>query len=156
MVGDGGLDQVPGAIQFVFIAQVGPALSTSIVREVGVEVTVGLLRIGDLGDHSAGHLRQGFVLRLGPKGGIGAGGERPRGRFEPFVDVGVVVVSALEGDVQLARRAAEVINPAGLLEEAILRGKRDLPIDPPARRPEVVGECDGSQRDRPQASVRAP
>jgi len=69
---------------------------------------------------------------------------------------GLLVVPALEGNVHLARCAAEVINSACCLKLAVLRGKRDLPIDAPARRPETISKRDGGQRHGSQAGVRTP
>ena len=54
-MGDGGLDQVPGAIQFVPVAQVGPALLRLDDGEVDVEVAVRLLGGGDQVDHLRPH-----------------------------------------------------------------------------------------------------
>ena len=42
-VGDGGFDQVPGAVKFVLVVEVGPAFFRFDQREVGVEVAVRLL-----------------------------------------------------------------------------------------------------------------
>ena len=65
-MGDGGLEKVPGAIQLVLDGEFGPAFVGFDEREVGVEVTVGLLRGGDLGDE---------IVEVGVQLGVGRGVE---------------------------------------------------------------------------------
>ena len=50
VVGDGGLDEVAGAVEFVAVVEVRPALVRRDEREVAVEVAVWLLGGGDDGD----------------------------------------------------------------------------------------------------------
>jgi hypothetical protein len=58
VVGDGGLDEVSGAVHLVEVAQVGPAFRFVFEHEVGVEIPVRLLRIGYLVDHDIDHARE--------------------------------------------------------------------------------------------------
>ena len=74
-VGDGGLDQVAGAVQLVPVAQVVPAHLGLDVDEVGVEVAVGLLGRDDLVDH---------VVHHGLELGVGVGGQRVGGGLDPL------------------------------------------------------------------------
>ena len=103
-MGDGGLDQVAGAIQLVHIAQVRQAFARLGQGEVGVQISVGLLGGGDLGDD----LIDGF-LQLG----IGMGGQRIRSRFQHLVDVRIVEDQSLELAFHEFRRLDEVVDPAG-------------------------------------------
>ena len=42
-MGDSGLDEVSGAVEFMEVTEVGPALGSFIVHKGGVEVAIGLL-----------------------------------------------------------------------------------------------------------------
>ena len=46
-MGDGSLEEMPGTIQLVHVAQVRPALPGTLKTEVAVKITVGLLRLSD-------------------------------------------------------------------------------------------------------------
>ena len=87
VVGHGRLDQVAGAVQLVHRRQVGPPLARLDQRVVGVQVAVGLLGGGDLGDHVV----DGLLQRR-----VGLVGQRVGGPFEHLVHVGVVEVDPLE------------------------------------------------------------
>ncbi len=138
---------MPGAIEFVHVAQVGPALIGALPAEIGVQIAVISLRRGDVGDRRIHHLGDAFI-RLD--------GERPRGGFDPFIDVGVVEIQSAEVAVCLARGAAEVRQPPRLFEQAILRWNRDLAIGGQARGPERVVQRHGSQRQRRQGGLATP
>ena len=69
VVGDGRLDQVAGAIQFVAVLDVLPALLRLDEGVIGVEVAVGLLGGGDLVDDGVGALFQVGVALVGQRVG---------------------------------------------------------------------------------------
>ena len=146
VVGDGRLKEVTGAVHLVEV-EVGPALAGPLAREVGVEVAVRPLRRGDDGDHLVDHR---FELGVG----IGTGGQRPGGGFQPLVDVGVVEVAALKRPVELARppaggcRSARSPRAAGTATAASPRGCARMP-----RRPERVVDRDRVDR-QPAAGER--
>jgi hypothetical protein len=144
-VGHGGLEEVAGAVHLVQV-EVGPAFVRPLEGEVRVEVAVRLLGVGYLGYGGVHH-----PLQVG----VGVGGERPGGCFEPLVHVRVVEVEAPERSVYLARGAAEVVQAARLLEVPVLRGECLLAVDAPPRLPEAVGEPHGGQRQGPQTGVTA-
>jgi hypothetical protein len=56
---------VPGAIEFVTVAQVGPTLAGFLDGEIAVEVAVGLLRRGDQADDTVQLLLQRRIGVLG-------------------------------------------------------------------------------------------
>ena len=64
VVGDGGLDQVPRAVELVLVGQVRPPLGRLFEDEVGVQVAVILLGVFDLGDDGIHHPLQ-LWIRVG-------------------------------------------------------------------------------------------
>jgi len=105
VMGHGGLHQVPGTVQLVHVADVGPALRRALEAEIGVEVAAGLLGGRDKVDGRVDHA--GKVRRW-------IGSQGPGGSFQPFVDVAVVENSGPERDGCVAGGAAKVVEAAGL------------------------------------------
>jgi hypothetical protein len=143
------LDEVPGAVELVPIAQVAPALALALDREVAVEVAVLALR-------GLQHADRGVDHRLDPRPlGVARAGQRPARRLQPLVDVGVVELAADIGAVPRAGDAAEVVEAAGLLQVLELPGDRLLAVGANARRPDRIVERDGVDRHRPVGGVGA-
>src|SRR5215203_6203267 len=111
MMGNCRLYQVPRTVQLVLVRKVRPALGLPLHREVRVEVTILLLGILDLIYGDVHHLLELWV---------GVGGQGPRGRLKPLVDVGVVEVDAPERHVYLSGGSTEVIQTSRLLQKIIL------------------------------------
>ena len=65
VVGHGGLDEVARAIKLVLRAKVGEPLARLGENEVGVQIAVGPLGGGDLGNHLVDGLLQGRVRLVG-------------------------------------------------------------------------------------------
>ena len=80
VVRHGRLDHVPGAVELVVVAEVGPPPARLLDGVIAVEIAIRELRRGELGDDLVEPLRQHR---------IGVRGERVRGRLERLVDVGV-------------------------------------------------------------------
>ena len=143
VVGDGRLDQVAGAVQFVAVLDVLPAILRLDEGVIGVEVAVGLLGGGDQVDDGVGPL-----LQLG----VALVGQRVGDAFEDLVDVGVVV--------ELRPSCLPVLQPGG--DGEVLDAAGDLAlaqvgldgggaVGAQARAPEGVGRCGRPGRDRGQA-----
>ena len=79
-IGDGAFQHVPGAIEFVVVAQVGPALVDLAPDVPAIEVAVGKLGLGQL-------LSDRVDLALDRR--IAAVEERVACRLDPLADVGV-------------------------------------------------------------------
>jgi hypothetical protein len=62
VVGDGGLDEVAGAVHLVLDGHIGPALVEAGEREVAVEVPIGALGRGDGGDEFVDGAFEGGVV----------------------------------------------------------------------------------------------
>ena len=148
-VGDGGLDQVTGAVELMGAGQLGPALGELLgaaQRVEGVEVAVRELGGGDGGDH---------VVDRGIEGGIGIGGQRPGCGLQPLVDIGVVEVHADRGSGIPGGRATEVVEPVRRLEELVLGGDGHRGVATAARLPDGIREADGIDRKGMQQGTGA-
>ena len=93
-----------GGIQLVHVAQIRQAFARLFQGEVGVEISVGLLGGGNLGDDLVDRL-----LQLG----IGMGGQRIRGPFQHLVDVRIVEHEPLELALHEFGGLGEVVDPSG-------------------------------------------
>ena len=82
LVGDGRLDQMAGAVQFMAVLDVLPAILRLDERVIGVEIAVRLLGGGDVVDDGVGPLLQVGVALVG---------QRVGDAFEDLVDIGIVV-----------------------------------------------------------------
>ena len=78
---------MPGAVQFVPLQQVGPALFAVLYREVGIQVAVFVLGVRD-------EVYQ--LVRIAPEGFVPAQREGIRGCFQPLVCVAVLEYHAVE------------------------------------------------------------
>ncbi len=127
----GALDQVPGAVHLMQVAQVLPAQLRLDMGEVRVQVAVWLLGADDLIRHVI-HFRFQF--------GVGVGGQRIAGRLQPLTRVGIT-----EDQHDWRRHLAfevqvEGADPSTLfqLAEDVRNGGLAVGFD--TRRPEGVGE----------------
>ena len=129
---DGGLDQMPGAVKFVVVPQVGPAPLGRDRREVGVQIPVRLLRPLQ---HSDDFIQQGVYL------GVRVRRQAVRHRLHPLGDVRVPK-NVLVGDARQRQRLHAPRRPALV----ILNRDRGLAVDAEALLPEAVINGDGLQR----------
>ncbi len=143
LVGEGGLDEVAGAVELVPIAQVGPALLRLDDGEVDVKVAVRLLRPRDQRD---------YFGQIGRQGRIGVGGKAVGGRLHPLGHVGVPEDVGRVGHSGPPVEA-EGVYPAGVAQVLDLDGKGDAPGGLLAGSPEGVAEGDLGERHRMQAGT---
>jgi hypothetical protein len=108
------------------------------------QVTVGLLRRGNLRDDGVDRLLQCRIR---------VHGERVRRAFDRLVDVGVVVALPLVLAGEELARHGEVVYAAGLFVLPEDGRDRDGPVDLDARRPEAIGDCHLREGHRPQRVV---
>ena len=134
---DGGLEHVAGAVKFVAIAQVGPALAGFLDGVVAVEVAVRLLRRGQQADD---------VVQLLLQRGIGVGGERVGRGFERLVEVRVHEHRPAEAVGGAAGGQPHVLQVARFLELLQAEGDAGDAVGLAPRRPE--GILDGDIRER--------
>ncbi len=145
VVGDGRFVHVPGVVELVADAEVGPALGAGPGGRVGgvvgagrVEVAVRLLGQGDDADE---------LVEASLEGRVGVKMEGVGGGLHGLVDVGVVEAAALVGAGHEAGGLAEVVDPAGLLVHPEGEGDGDGAVGLEAGGPEIVGEGDPGERD---------
>jgi hypothetical protein len=100
MVGNGSLDQVACAVEFMCDRELGPPLGPSLYHVVGGEVTVRLLSIFNLTDRGVNK-----PLELG----IRNTGEGPSRCLQPLVQIRIREPPPSEGCVHLASDTSEVI-----------------------------------------------
>ena len=141
---DRAFDEMPGAIQLMFRAEVGPPLGRFDEREEGVQVAVGLLRCGDEVDRVGHLLLQGRVRMRGQRVG------RP---FQQLIHVGIVEENAFELTLHAAGRLGEVDQPAGRLAVLEIVSDGLLAIGFDARRPERILHLDGRKRHGQQLAI---
>jgi len=139
VVRDGRFEQVPGAIEFVPVAQVRPSPAGVLDDEMAVEVAVGLLRGGEQADD---------VLQLPFERGVGVGGERVGHRFQRFVEVRVHEHRAAVAVGRAPGGQPDVFEVARLFEFLEAEGDADQPVRFTPRRPERVLEGDLCERHR--------
>ena len=140
-----GLNQVPHAIQLVLVRQVSVPPGGAGTAEVRVDVAVRTLRGGDPFDHA---VDASFQFGRAPAR------QRITGRFQPLVDVRIVVVPALELTLQAARRSLEVAQATGhfaLLELPKQPMRRHAPH---ALRPEPVRHLHPARRHGTHRGMR--
>ena len=116
-------------------------------REIGVQVSVGLLGGGDLGDYAVG----GFF-----QGRIGISGQRVRGALQHLVDIGVVEVDAAEFALHQSAGLREVVDPAGLFAPLKVVRQRFPTVGLQPRRPEPIAELHVRKRHGGKLAVRRP
>ena len=92
-------NHMSGAVQFVALGQIGPALGRCFHREIGIEIAIFTLRRCDQLDHLVGGFFQ-FSIRLLA--------QRPRHGFEPFRHVAVLKDHPVELPLFQTGRDAEV------------------------------------------------
>ena len=159
VVRDGGLDQMPGAVQLVAPAQVAVAARAPARLEPAVEVAVGLLRVLDQPDDTlyiAGEPPGLGRVRVQP-------GQLPGCGLQPLVDVRVherkVAAELARG---LARDQAQIVQVSrGLQQERSLRDADPrvdlLPGGPEARADDRVhARTQGGEGVRPEADRTGP
>ena len=139
VVRDGRLDHVPGAVELVVVAEVGPPPARLLDDVIAVEIAIRELRRGELGDDLVDPLRQH---------GIGMRGQRVRGRLERLVDVGIHEHRPGEPARGPGRGQLEVLEVAGLLEHLEVERDRDRPVDLLPRAPERIADPHVGERDR--------
>ena len=138
---DGSLEQVAGAVEFVPVAEVGPALVRGIDLEMGVQVAVRLLGGGDFGDDRV----QATVER-----GVGIGRERIRSGFQSFVQVGVHEHRTGIAGAGTGGGEFEVPDVTGLFEHGEVHGDGTEPVGFAPGRPEGVVDDDLGEGDAAQ------
>ena len=129
VVGDGRLDHVPRAVELVVVAKVGPPPSRLFHDVVAVEIAVGELGRGQLGDDLVDPLLQN---------GIGMRGERVRGGLEGLVHVRIHEDRAREAAGGPGCGQLQVLEIARFLEHLEVHRNRHGPVDFLARAPERV------------------
>src|SRR5690606_35774072 len=141
VVGDARLDEVPGAVQLVGVAQIGEALAGFDDGEVDVQVAVVLLRACEERDRLVhGRVQVGVVL-AGERVG---GGLDPLGDVRLPEDVRFALVAGLPGEFERLELAAGA-------ELVLLVGDGLGAGDLAARGPE--GVVDGDVRDRQRGAA---
>ena len=150
--GDGGLDQVAGAVELVTPGQLDKALAGEVHLEVGVEVAVLGLRGLEQPDRRGQELLQPG-LALGVEVRVG---QRPGQGLEPLVEVAVeegqrahvVRPGVLPG------RELEVQEVAGLVQPVPPGRDADLAVDAAPLRPQPAGDA-GPGRGDEHGAARA-
>ena len=132
-----GFKEVSSTIQFVHHTEVLPPFRRFNQREIGVQVTIGLLARCDLCDDCV-QLRFPFWIRMRPK--------RIRCRFYPFVDIGIVEEDTFKIPGHQASGFRKVINPAGCLALREFMRDRRLRIRFLPRCPKPVVNRDSRKR----------
>ena len=144
MVGDGGFDEMPGAIEFVGVFDVGPALTGFGDSEVRVEVAIGLLGGGEGGD---GLIEQGLQIRVGGVGNF------EREGFEPFVGIGVLKDPTLKFALGLPGGNTKVVEGSGFFQHLVAVLEGNLAIKLLLLLPEAAGEGDGGEGEWVEGGV---
>jgi hypothetical protein len=144
-VRDARLDEVARDIQLVAVAQVGPAVLRLDELEVGVEVAVVALRLGDGGDEP---------VELGRERRVGMRGEPVARGLDPFGQIGILPEQAVELALLLARGDLEIVHAAAALgaEDAVVERLPLARDDGVADQPRAIGEkavleADAGQRE---------
>ena len=142
VVSDAGLDQVPGAVQLVVVAQVRPTVLLLDCRVVGVDIAVGLLRRHIQRDDL---VYQGVERRIRVRGQAVGCGLYPLGhvRIPKIVRYGLVWLPVKPHSVDAASGLALVV----------FDGNRAFAVCRQAGRPEDVVDRHGGEGHR---GVRAP
>ena len=142
---DGGLEHVPGAIEFVAVAEVGPALARFLDGVVAVEVAVRLLRRRHDGDD---------VVQLLLQRRVGMGGKGIGRCFERFVEVGVHEDRPAEALGGAAGGEAHVLDVPRVLELLQAEGDAGEAVGLAPRRPEAILDGDILEGHGPELEQR--
>ena len=145
-IGDGCLDQMPGAVELVAVGEVRPASARLGDRVVGVEVAVVPLGRGHQLDQRLAARTQLVARRAG---------DLERGRLQPLVDIGVHEHTPTEPARLAPGGDAEIVEVPGRLQHAEAVRQRRLAVDRLAPRPQAAVDCDGPNVERLQDRARA-